>query len=56
MSAKQMRRKKPINSDLMTDISPLTDNQTVTLMSTKRVKMYSPMVVQVQVKHLLLVS
>ena len=29
MSAKQMRRKKPINSDLMTDISPLTDNQTV---------------------------
>ena len=28
MSAKQMRRKKPINSDLMTDISPLTDNQT----------------------------
>ena len=28
MSAKQMRRKKPINSDLMTEISPLTDNQT----------------------------
>ena len=27
MSAKQMRRKKPINSDLMVDISPLTDNQ-----------------------------
>ena len=29
MSAKQMRRKKPINSDLMTDISPLTDNQKI---------------------------
>ena len=28
MSAKQMRRKKPINSDLMVNIEPLTDNQT----------------------------
>ena len=28
MSAKQMRRKKPINSDLMVGIDPLTDNQT----------------------------
>lgn len=27
MSAKQMRRKKPINSDLLVDITPLTDNQ-----------------------------
>ena len=27
MSAKQMRRKKPINTDLMVEISPLTDNQ-----------------------------
>ena len=27
MSAKQMRRKKPINTDLMVDINPLTDNQ-----------------------------
>ena len=27
MSAKQMRRKKPINEDLLVDISPLTDNQ-----------------------------
>jgi len=27
MSAKQMRRKKPINEDLLIDISPLTDNQ-----------------------------
>ena len=27
ISAKQMRRKKPINTDSMVDISPLTDNQ-----------------------------
>ena len=27
MTAKQMRRKKPINSDLLIDIEPLTDNQ-----------------------------
>jgi predicted ribonuclease YlaK len=27
MSAKQMRRKKPLNSDMMIDICPLTDNQ-----------------------------
>tara|TARA_B100000965_G_scaffold85498_1_gene69121 strand:+ start:7335 stop:8090 length:756 start_codon:yes stop_codon:yes gene_type:complete len=26
-SAKQMRRKKPINNDFLTDIQPLTDNQ-----------------------------
>jgi predicted ribonuclease YlaK len=28
MSAKQMRRKKPINSDYLLDIEPLTENQT----------------------------
>jgi phosphate starvation-inducible PhoH-like protein len=27
MSLKQMKRKKPLNSDLLTDIEPLTDNQ-----------------------------
>ena len=27
LTAKQMKRKKPINSDLMVDINPLTDNQ-----------------------------
>ena len=27
MTAKQMRRKKPINTDLLVDITPLTDNQ-----------------------------
>ena len=27
MTAKQMRRRKPINADLMVDINPLTDNQ-----------------------------
>jgi|TARA_B100000073_G_scaffold186458_1_gene154377 predicted ribonuclease YlaK len=29
MTAKQMRRKKPINSDMLVDIEPLTDNQKV---------------------------
>ena len=29
MSAKQMRRKKPLNSDSMVDITPLTDNQKI---------------------------
>jgi len=29
MTAKQMRRKKPINTDLLVDITPLTDNQEV---------------------------
>jgi len=29
MTAKQMRRKKPINSDAMIDVSPITDNQEV---------------------------
>ena len=27
MTAKQMKRRKPINSDLLVDINPLTDNQ-----------------------------
>ena len=27
MTAKQRRRKKPINADLMREIEPLTDNQ-----------------------------
>ena len=27
LTAKQMRRKKPINNDFLVDISPLTDNQ-----------------------------
>ena len=27
LTAKQMKRKKPINSDLLLDIDPLTDNQ-----------------------------
>ena len=29
MTAKQMRRKKPINTDMLVDITPLTDNQKV---------------------------
>ena len=27
LTAKQMKRKKPINADMMRDIEPLTDNQ-----------------------------
>ena len=29
MTAKQMKRKKPLNSDILTDIEPLTDNQRI---------------------------
>ena len=29
MSSRQLKRKKPINSDIMVDIQPLTDNQKV---------------------------
>lgn len=29
MSTKQMRRRKPLNSDIMVDITPLTDNQKI---------------------------
>ena len=29
MTAKQMRRKKPINTDLMVDVDPITDNQKI---------------------------
>ena len=29
LTAKQMKRKKPINTDLMRDIEPLTDNQKI---------------------------
>jgi phosphate starvation-inducible protein PhoH len=29
MTAKQMKRKKPINTDLMRDIEPLTENQQI---------------------------
>ena len=29
MTAKQMKRKKPLNADILTDIEPLTDNQRI---------------------------
>ena len=29
MTAKQMKRKKPLNSDILTDIEPLTENQRI---------------------------
>ena len=33
LTAKQMKRKKPINSDMMRDIEPLTDNQKILFQS-----------------------
>ncbi len=38
MTAKQMKRKKPINMDLMRDIEPLTDNQKILFDSYKKEK------------------
>ena len=35
MTAKQMKRKKPINADMMRDIEPLTDNQKLLFKSYK---------------------
>ena len=50
MTAKQMRRKKPINSDLMVDINPLTENQEKFLILTAKDKTYLHMDVLVQEK------
>ena len=51
MTAKQMRRKKPINSDLMVDINPLTENQEkFFLILTAKDKTYLHMDVLVQEK------
>ena len=50
MTAKQMKRKRPINADLLNKIEPITDNQKHSLKVTKRVKIFSPMVLLEQVK------
>ena len=50
MTAKQMKRKRPINADLLNKIEPITDNQKTLLKITKRVKIFSPMVLLEQVK------
>tara|TARA_R100000005_G_scaffold90199_1_gene61294 strand:- start:293 stop:529 length:237 start_codon:yes stop_codon:yes gene_type:complete len=51
MSSRQLKRKKPINSDSMVDIKPLTDNQKNSLKSIKQVKIFLHMVQREQVKH-----
>ena len=51
MSSRQLKRKKPINSDSMVDIKPLTDNQERFLNLIKRVKIFLHMVQQAQVRH-----
>ena len=52
MSAKQLKRKKPINTDAMVDIKPLTKNQERFFEAYEKVKIFLPMVQQVLVKHL----
>ena len=36
LTAKQMRRKKPINSDYLVDIEPITENQKILFMKKGR--------------------
>ena len=50
MSAKQLKRKKPIHTDAMVDIKPLTKNQEKFLNPMEKVRMYLHMDVQVQVR------
>ena len=52
LTAKQMRRKKPINSDYLVDIEPITENQKSYLTLTKRKRILSLMVLQERVKPL----
>jgi hypothetical protein len=51
MSNKQMKRKKPINTDLMKTIDPLTDNQEELFRCYKTIKTSLLMVQQVRVRH-----
>ena len=53
LTAKQMRRKKPINSEYLVDIEPITENQKTLLTLIKRKRILLLMVLQVQVKLLL---
>ena len=52
MSAKQLKRKKPINTDAMVDIKPLTKNQERFFEAYEKGKTFLPMVQQVLVKLL----
>ena len=49
MTAKQMKRKRPINADLLNKIEPITDNQKVLFDNYKEGKIYLHMVLLVQV-------
>ena len=53
MSKKMLKRKKPINSNYFLDVGPITENQEFFLKNGIKVKTYSHLVQQVQVKHLL---
>ena len=53
MTAKQMKRKRPINADLLNKIGPITDNQKVLFDNYKEGKNILPTVLLEQVKLLL---
>ena len=50
MTAKQMKRKRPINADLLNKIEPITDNQKKLFESYKEGKIFLLMVLLEQVK------
>ena len=51
-TAKQFKRKKPVNADYLIDVEPLTDNQKRLFESYKHTSTLLPMVQQEQVRHL----
>ncbi len=53
MTAKQMKRKRPINADLLNKIEPITDNQKTLFENYKEGKIFLRMVLLEQVKLLL---
>ena len=50
MTAKQMKRKRPINADLLNKIEPITDNQKILFDNYKEGKNILPMVLLELVK------
>jgi hypothetical protein len=54
LTARQMKRKKPINQDIMRVIEPLTKNQEILFDLIRKIKILLHMVVLEQVKPLLL--
>ena len=50
MTAKQMKRKRPINADLLNKIEPITDNQKTLFENYKEGKISLPTVLLEQVK------